>query len=140
MKLQTLAIALLAFLCMGAVPYDQFKTLSPAEQCSYKAWVFEQGILFRQMGFMREYGPAPTVSAEEWARSKTPNSEEPMFLVGNNYDDESTTAMAREQIILGWDMADEMLRKNAEPISDYEARLMRRAFQRQCADPTLQSV
>ena len=134
------SILILAVLCLGAAQYDDFQSLTKKDQCNYEAWVFKQGLIFRKMGFMREFGDGPTQAFEEWEKIKKPNAQEHMFILGAD-GDARMRALHRAHILFGWDAADQMLAAEDRELNTFEINLMTRAAARECINRApMQSV
>ncbi len=101
------------------------------EQCRYKAWVYEQGVRFRNLGFQRAISDEPDQGFEEWAKTHNTFVNEKMFMTGWRDADDLMRDMWERLMIRGWDEANKIFMDQGK-LSEMQTRLLKRAHVIEC--------
>lgn len=111
--------------------YSEFAMTSPISQCNYKAWVYEQGVLFRNLGFQRAMDDEPEETFEEWAKTHSTFVNEKMFIFGWSEGDDLMRDMWERLAIRGWDEANKIFMEQGK-LSGTQIRILKRAHVLEC--------
>ncbi len=124
------SVLILAFFCLG-LKYSDFDLLPATEQCRYKSWVYEQGALFRNLGFQRAIGDEPVEEYDEWAKTHSTFVNEKMFIFGWRDGDDLMRDMWERLTIRGWDEANKIYMEQGK-LSGTQILILKRNIVMEC--------